>query len=231
MRVRVWCVCVWCGVCVCVCVCVCVYMCVILLDFVSSGNYSWCQRAAQQSPSPVKQDVVSPRQPVAVKQDVVSPRQLRVKIPSANWQRERQGEAEGRAGCYQTHVKGIWIFNLEWICLLNTTLRRRKIETVGRPSFYFILCQPRLRLWFLRPDLSLTERVNLPARVSAHDPQFSLSPSHYFLSDLIGNVIPHYKVPLRVLVDSTSRVGRSGFKANTGRVICLCVKDLTVCHR
>jgi hypothetical protein len=46
----------------------------------------------------------------------------------------------------------------------------------------------------------------LPARVSAHAPQSLWSASHYFLSDLIGNVL---KFPLRVLVQSTSRVGRS----------------------
>jgi hypothetical protein len=41
----------------------------------------------------------------------------------------------------------------------------------------------RLRLCFLQPDVSLT----LPARVSAHAPQLSLSPSYYFLSDLMEN--------------------------------------------
>ena len=35
----------------------------------------------------------------------------------------------------------------------------------------------RLRLCFLQPGLSLPEWVNLPARVSAHAPQLSLSPS------------------------------------------------------
>ncbi len=46
----------------------------------------------------------------------------------------------------------------------------------------------RLRLCFLHPDLSLTEWVTLPARVSAHAPQLSLSPSHYFLPDLMENM-------------------------------------------
>jgi hypothetical protein len=45
----------------------------------------------------------------------------------------------------------------------------------------------RLRLCFLQSDLSLTEWVTLPARVSAHAPQLSLSSSHYFLSDLMDN--------------------------------------------
>jgi hypothetical protein len=30
-------------------------------------------------------------------------------------------------------------------------------------------------------------RTSSPAHVSAHDPQLSLSPSHYFLSDLMEN--------------------------------------------
>jgi hypothetical protein len=30
--------------------------------------------------------------------------------------------------------------------------------------------------------------VTLPARVSAHAPQLSLSPSHYFLPDLMENM-------------------------------------------
>jgi hypothetical protein len=46
--------------------------------------------------------------------------------------------------------------------------------------------------------------MTLPARVSEHAPQFSLSPSHYFLSDLIGNILPQSP---RVLVESTSRFG------------------------
>ncbi len=45
----------------------------------------------------------------------------------------------------------------------------------------------RFRLYFLQSDLSLTSWVTLPARVSAHISQVSLSPSHYFLSDLMEN--------------------------------------------
>ena len=45
----------------------------------------------------------------------------------------------------------------------------------------------RLRLCFLQPDLSPTEWVTPPGRVSAHAPQLSLSPSHHFLSDLMEN--------------------------------------------
>jgi hypothetical protein len=50
----------------------------------------------------------------------------------------------------------------------------------------------------LQPDLSLTEWVTLPDRVSAHAPWFSLSPSPYWahcLSDLIGNSLTEKKTP------------------------------------
>jgi len=52
---------------------------------------------------------------------------------------------------------------------------------------------------------------SLPACVSAHAPQISLSLSHYFLSDLIGNVLPHSPSwGLSHAVESNSCVGRSG---------------------
>ena len=46
------------------------------------------------------------------------------------------------------------------------------------------------RLCLPQPDLSLTitKWVTVLSRVSAHAPQFSFSPSPYFLSDLIGNM-------------------------------------------
>ena len=70
----------------------------------------------------------------------------------------------------------------------------------------------RLRLCFLQSDLSLTEWVTLPACVSVH--QLSLSLSHYFLSDLMKNttvitIWMSLKVPLRVLVESISRVSHT----------------------
>ena len=45
----------------------------------------------------------------------------------------------------------------------------------------------KLRLCFLQPDLSLKEWVTLPARVSVHASQLSLSPSHELLQDLMEN--------------------------------------------
>ena len=64
----------------------------------------------------------------------------------------------------------------------------------------------RLRLCLLQPDLSLPEWATLPARVSAHAPQFLWSPSHYFLSDLIRNVVPQSPSPSKSLF--SQRLGR-----------------------
>jgi hypothetical protein len=54
--------------------------------------------------------------------------------------------------------------------------------------------------------MSHIPETTLPARVSAHAPQLSWSPSHYFLSDLMENTT--LKVPLRVLVESTDFQGQ-----------------------
>ncbi len=65
----------------------------------------------------------------------------------------------------------------------------------------------RLRLCFLQPDLSLTEWVTLPARVSAIERARS---STFMVSESPFSIRSHgeyyLKVPLIVLVESTSRV-------------------------
>jgi hypothetical protein len=74
----------------------------------------------------------------------------------------------------------------------NMKSRQRGPSSLDGPTSNHDKEAHRVRLCFLQPDLSLTEWVTLPARVSVHAPQVSLSPNHDFLSDLMKNTTLGY---------------------------------------